>query len=252
MIKKFVYIGLLLVLIFFIALIASSGYLFNQIKSSSYYINKTLEVNAFNYSYFSLPIQNLSKFALILKSNNPVNFYLFNGSGFNKWNNSVASNLNKVNGLNEAKSQINNGIILINQNTTLIQYPESSPNVYQANLTKQKLNQTYYFVIDNTNGSKSASKNISVSIIYVYLNSTLVPIFSRMAIIGLITFIILIAGIVLIVFGILKKNKNPAQENKNEEMPEEIKKIYSDIEQKHKPLKTSAKHQSRSRNKNKK
>lgn len=255
MIKKFVYIGLLLILIFFVILLISSTYFFNQLKTisqlnPSIYTNKTIQVSSFNYSYFSIRIKNIAKFVLIAKFNNPINFYLFNNSGFNKWNNSISNNQKKLNGFIQAKSLINNGSILILKNTSLIEFPEiASSLIYKANLTKQASNQTYYFVIDNTNGSQSANKTILAKITYIYIGSKLlVKVYSSMAIFGLISFIILIAGVVFIIFGALKKNKH---EKIQEELPTDIKKIYSQITSKTTDSKKITKEKPRKKSKSK-
>ncbi len=258
MIKKFVYIGLLLILIFFVILLISSSYFLNQLKTISQsnpniYINKTIQINPSNYSYFTINIKNIEKFVLVAKFNNPINFYLFNNSGFNKWNNSMSNNQNKLNGFIQANSLINNGSLLILKNTSLIEFPKiSSSLIFKANLTKQPLNQTYYFVIDNTNGSKSVNKTITAEITYIYIGSKLlVKVYTLMAIFGLISFIILIAGIVFIIFGALKNNKKKKIE---EELPTDIKKIYSQITSKTIDSKTITikKHKKKSKGKRKK
>ncbi len=222
--KKFIYIGLILVLVFFISLYGLSYYFSSKIQSTAnLYTNKTVFIGPENSSYFSLQINNLSRFILIAKPNISINFYLFNSSGFNAWQNSNPKNAIFA----SANTSSNKGIIAIINNSDLIRFPILSNFSYKANITKQVYNQSYYFVFNNP-----TTKPTSTQVTYLYMNQEFLPISNSFAEAGFAIFIILIIGIGFIIFGILKKNKNAkdVEAKTSTQIPEDVEKMYSKIE----------------------
>ena len=231
--KKFIYIGLVLLLIFFISLFLASSYLFGKLKSSaSMYTNETKYIGPGNYSSIQLQIQNISRFILVASPNSSVDFYVFNNTGYGEWQNSTSIG----NFLSTAGSSVGRGILLVINNSSAVQFPVSRSYSYEANLSTQPQNQTYYFIFRNP-----SQKNVSMHLIYLYMGNKIFSAYSAIAPVGFGIFLLLIASIGFIIFGILKKSKSDSAkaEAHGAESSEEVERLYSEIKpqhaKKHKP-----------------
>jgi hypothetical protein len=226
--KKFIYIGLVLILIFFVSLFLASSYLFGKLKSSaSMYTNETKYIGPGNYSSIQLQIQNISRFILVASPNSSVDFYMFNNTGYGEWQNATSIG----NFLALAGTGVGKGVLLVINNSSAVQFPPVSTSYrYEANLSSQPLNQTYYFVFRNP-----SQKIVSMHLIYLYMGNKIFSVYSTIAPVGFGIFVLLIAGIGFIIFGILKKSKSDAAnaEAHGAGSSEEVERLYSGIKQEH-------------------
>lgn len=219
MIKKIVLIGLLLIAAS-IAVLFIGGTL--VLNSASLISNQLSNINASiapgNFSYVHLVAQNASFFVFLAKLSSNANFYVFNQSGFSTWTNGISTA--RVSGLSYAISLENKGAFIIYRNASVPTAPSlvaSDPTLlFTYNSLQPYPAGTYYFVVDNTNGSASFQKQIGAEFIYTQpinnqsinsgtLGSIPKNLFNNELIVGGIFFFLLIAGILVSLYGTFKK-----------------------------------------------
>lgn len=209
--KKFLYVGIALILISIIIF----GYIIHVVSSISSpsvqsklgITNYTISKGGFE-SYNFTSNGNTSAFIAIMEEK--VDFLIFNSSGYNLWiGNATLAN---------AKNLEGRGTMLITLNSTNFTIPlPSSENVYylskRFNLTNLKKgllpigNYTSVFY----NGPGSYSSNSSTNVVLTYLPSSklsyLTGFFGNFAILGVVAIIAFIAGIILIIYSFFSKEK---------------------------------------------
>ncbi|MDE1856672.1 MAG: hypothetical protein KGH98_01155 [Candidatus Micrarchaeota archaeon] len=246
MIKKIVLIGLLVFVIGLVVMFSLSATQNISGLTQTQPIAKNVTIGAS--SFYSLPLY-ISNYSLMLVIGNfsaPVNLYLFNGSALSRWSGRAS---NSSSGLSDAKSLEGAGAELVISNASgfylpAMQFTSNSTRVAYSALAPGKGIQpgTYYLVADNTNGSVSSKSSISGQLAYLpeVPNETtpanLGALGNQIAI-GAVGFIIVLAGIVIIVIGLMKAPKVPGRTDKDTPADEEVERLYSGIE---KPIK--AKH----------
>lgn len=234
MIKKIVYIGLLLLFIGIAMGIATSRtglptqssvspYIENESAAGLNSSSVNLKVGEDNFSFGIMNIyQNTSIYLVSVNASNYVNIYLFNGSGFKKWDNLISNSPNATGSADAGSLQKSGAVDLI--------YNTSSAKMtnlyYDANGTptyKEIRPGSYYIVVDNTKGSVSSSKNITANVTYYVapfsletqlsqnLTTQTASIFSPVKLLsGIIVFI----AIIVIIYGLIKSEKKPEDQQK--------------------------------------
>lgn len=242
--KKLIYIGLALLVISFVLLI-SAGSLITS-TASSLLAEKNVTAGASSFTYVQAALNNQTAvFGMVTAT--PVNFYLFNSSGYLAWTSDVYSS-NSPSGYKAALSLEGAGLLYGYSNTKSATVPyaaaiDNGTPFYQSNTLAGLVTGTYYLVVDNTNGSASAASAVKATIVYpspTALQSSSSATASTIEIIasGAGFFILLIAGIVLVVYGFIKKNPmlpgvQPIQPKQKGDMTDEqIDQLYKNIKKK--------------------
>ncbi|MFI5412733.1 MAG: hypothetical protein ACHQX1_02485, partial [Candidatus Micrarchaeales archaeon] len=138
--------------------------------------------------------------------------------------------------------------------------PIGAAPVYSTNQSSIYPKGAYYFVVDNTNGSVSANNKLQASIIYLppLSNSSITsgPFaglsnqINQELIFGFLFFVLLVAGVIVIIYGFIKKPKGEAvaapvygklqKEDKNIDQSY-VDKLYKDVEKRKKAKKNQRK-----------
>ncbi|MGC8694555.1 MAG: hypothetical protein ACP5RI_02970 [Candidatus Micrarchaeia archaeon] len=256
MIKNIVYIGVL-ILIIAIIILFYEGSLLSNINFSSVLSNMTVVKNYTikSNSFVTYPI-NLNTSSIIttvLLVRSKINFYLMNNTAFSKWSSEVE---NGSSGLVSAESLEGKGVFDIFNNITNATLPEglvrniTTTPLYSSPTSILNIG-NYRIVLDNTKGSASFFKSVNASFMYIppITNATINnPAFSNIKSsldagmwIGGIFFLILLVGLALIIYGLLKKPKVitiKTEEGGKEKLDlSDIDKLYEGIEEKEKKVK---------------
>lgn len=256
--KRFIYAGLVLVVIAIVSIII----VFDTVSSVSQaspsilkVINFTVGSNSYYYSGFAA---NGSYIVLaLISSKAPLNFYLLNGSAFSEWashmgsNTSVAAN---ASGFAYAKGLIGKGMVTIFRNATNVTMPYISNYAilspyYQSNASNISIGELprgkYYVVADNTFGSASHNSPVNSTMLIYSPDITVSSLKSYGYTVvagGTVSVLAIISGIVLLIIGLLKHGPK-GSEGKTARIfedgapsamsDEEINKVYDKIERKH-------------------
>lgn len=225
--KKLVYLGGILIIIALIILVALIFQL-NSLSSS---------FSSIDITNFTVPTSGFYGYAfnssgkahdIISVVNDKLDVILFSAKGYDNWSRSNET-------LSSAFKLNKTDLILVAYNTTNFTIPTSPSNlVYESNIINTsdleegilpKGNYTLVFY----NGNGSFSKNSSVKGVISYLSASKVKEYSskmyHMAIYGVTMTILIIIGVILILYGVFKKDKK-APEVKSSES-EYIDKLYS-------------------------
>ena len=242
--KTFVYLGIILMIASF-AVVALSGSIVNPGKLIT---QKNLTVTSAGFSYVQFTIPNSLIVFLVARMSKPANFYVLNGSGFAQWSSEVAAG-NSPNGYNLATALDGAGTFFAYRNASEVLIPSTaklynSTPTYSYNSIGLVPAGTYYAVVDNTNGSRSSSSQINATVVYLPESSAgsggLTSLVYDEAIIGLSFFILLIAGIIILIYGLLKKDSGlksvmlGAEKKKGEVSDDQIDELYRNIRKKRK------------------
>jgi len=231
--KKIVLIGVAL-LIIAIILFFVSGYLSTSgVKNNVRVSNVTVKPDGYTY----LPVSyksNLSVLAIYALLSGPTNFYLLNASTFSKWSQYMNSN-SSANGYNYInKLGVNKAYLQTNVSVTVLPLDVKDPTV------NGYFQQLIYVVVDNTHGSKSVSSPINASLSYLPLANSNVLAFAAL---GYGVVLLGLAGIVIIVWGALRKPKvvaTPATaksskiSTKEQQQKEYVDRLYKGVKDKKK------------------
>jgi hypothetical protein len=214
--KKIVYSGIALVLIAVLILFISGKYLLPQFPLGEQLMN----VSANGFSYATLNVTPPSTIVFIGRSTAPLNVYVMDSAGFAAWKSQVTISHD---GLSYAYNLSKLGEVLaIFTNTTVVSLPvlsnaTSTPYISNASAQSGYAAGQYYLVFDNTNGSASKSTTVQEQLVLpVYLLNGSVgtetanqfkSMLTNTAVAGLAFLILLIVGILVAVFGLIKKPK---------------------------------------------
>ena len=227
--KKLVIIGVIIL----IAGIVVSELVTNLVKPPFYAENLTIAANGYNYAEFNFTSTD-ALFVFESTFTAPMNVYVMNTSAFSSWK-SILNQSTSPNGFAAALSLEGNGLVGIykNMSTYLLDYPINYTRnvVYldknltrnstvDGNLSISNSNATYFIVFNNMNGNVSNSVPNKVDIRYIQPLS-LLNLQSNHAIVNyiyisggslLVALILVVAGIVILVIGLIKKPKVLATE----------------------------------------
>lgn len=204
--KKIVLIGvaLLVLAIVFLAIDSTIGIGGSKPTTSNF------TVGADNFSY--LPVEYNSSIAILAIEtllSSPTNIYILNGSAFSAWSSRIKGNSSADGLAYIEKMGVNSSYVASNRSIATIPISLEGNKVLQNNLTLNKI----YVVIDNTHGSKSYATQVNATVSYLTIVSTKVSSTLAISLVFSVGFILLlVAGIIVIVYGILKKDvENAAQ-----------------------------------------
>jgi hypothetical protein len=196
--KKLVFIGIGL-LVLAVILFVLSGYLLTKGFSGNISFNN-ITIGAHNFSYSAIHYnKNSSAMAVYALLGSPADIYVFNSSTFTRWYAYMNPNKSVGNGYHYASSIDANSAYLFS-NATIQVIPLDFKNYPVPTNGSGSL----YIVIDNTGGSKSAGTHVNASISYIPLNTSTVV---TSAAVGYGVLISGLAGIILIIWGLLKKDE---------------------------------------------
>ncbi len=212
--KKFVYIGLVLIVAAF-GLLLLAGSLLTSV-ASGLLAEHNVTVSSMSFSYLQVILVNQTAIFGVVSSK-PVNFYVFNSTGFAVWSTEVNSG-NAISGYATAVALEGKGLLFGYHNALIgtIPYSQVLGNAtpfYNINASRMPAG-TYYAVVDNTNGSASDSITFNSTILYPSQTSAAGYASRSASAIAVLAsgagfFVLLIAGIALILYGFFKKT--PAQ-----------------------------------------
>lgn len=268
--KKIVYIGVALLILALIVFLESSSLTNTALQNTTQNITQSLQrssvtqnvvVQSDSFYVLPLPITNTTAFFLAVGNfSSRVNAYLFNGAGFGAWNSIVSGNTMAI-GLNSAIDLEGRGALIIYRNVTFASVP---PYIQEANVTPIYMSNasianvsTYYFVIDNTNGSASSSKQVDVTTKFGSFQSSALSSLSGLQTafdLGLVFFVLLVAGLLALVLGILRKPKGDAEMppvgmklKKDEVNPAYVNRLYRNLRRRGKRAQRRSKRTARKR-----
>lgn len=235
MIKKLAILGVVLIILAFVV----GGIGASLTNPLSVFVQKNITLTAGNYSYINIAVPAKADFLLEAKAASPVNFYVLNSSAFAQWSSPAA---NASPGIGSAVSLESAGAFVIESNVTAITFP-ASPNSTASYVAPEyemlNFSHNYYFVFQNP---AAISDNVTVVYLPPVTNTTLRTdsklrnlIYSYGAIIVSVI-LILAAGVIVLIYGIIKKPKQPLLDQamgkggKNEPDKAYIDTLYKNVE----------------------
>ena len=201
MIKKFVYYGLIIVAIAIVIIFASGYVLTNGLYKSISAKNLTTGPDSF--SYFPVSYNSSTQLAIYVLSNKPLNVYLLNSSTYLTWSAYALSNKSS-NGLNYVDRLKVNSTDIFKNETYVV-----APII--INNTNKTLKGIIYVVLDNTPGSTSSSKLVNSTIAYLPLGTSKLIVYGIFDVVAIILFV---AGLIVLAYGLLKKEMIKDQSGK--------------------------------------
>ncbi|MGC8567646.1 MAG: hypothetical protein ACP5RP_01620 [Candidatus Micrarchaeia archaeon] len=206
MIKKLVFIGIILIVGAFVTLFISAPSISKSYDSNLLELTHKLAINttADGISITPISINETGPLNVVIGSNRSVSYFLFNSSAFQKWESS-----NKT-----AASAYRSGAIFVFVNQKAAYYPSQSssylPQAY-ANASNNIVSAgTYYFVVDDANASKNSSNVITELVYYIvtpmfssYISSTSNMLYASSAVF----WVLFIIGLGIAIYGLVKKNQ---------------------------------------------
>lgn len=194
MIKKMVYYGLAM-LVLAAVLFFGSGYLFSSGLGKSITLNN-FTIGADNFSSYPITYTNASEVAVYVIATKPINTYLMNSSDYLSWSSHMLSTRNSS-GLSYAEQLgISTNDIFKNASLTVIPLLVNS----SANVSKNK----FYVILDNTFGSHSFNSSVNATVSYFPLHTSKLIVYELLDVLA---FVILVAGIIILIWGLVKTNE---------------------------------------------
>lgn len=208
--KNIVYVGIAL-LVIAVALLFVSG---SVINVHGLLTEQNLTISSLSFSTIPISISNNSIPLVIGRFSSDVNFYFFNSTGFSDWNR-LMNRSNSPIGYATALSLKGYGLLFAYLNTTsvVLPYQTGVGNVtpaYFVNSSKGFSGGTYYAVIDNSKGSVSSANAVNATLLYNSQGSSSSAISHLVleeAAFGISFFIFLVAGVIVLIYGFIKKPK---------------------------------------------
>ncbi len=240
MMKKVVYVGLLLIVIAVIIAIAGSFIGSNSLQGLQQSITQqNITVAAGTYQSVQLNNPNASSLVIIAEhSSSPVSVYLFNSSGFSLWKTALSAN-SEISGLQDAISLAGEGAIYIFNDSTLAIMPyNTSSSSTQSNtgaISSRPLYYpahvllpigTYYIVVDNGQSGVSVNSRVAYSAPVPEQNVTtqlISPVAKELAFaaaFGTVVFVLFIIGMVITIWGLFKRPSDYGTVGKISEPPD--------------------------------
>lgn len=197
--KKIVYIGLALIAIAIASFFISGSLLGSTIRNAI--LAENLTVQAGGYTSLPLVLGNQSVLVVQAALNKPAYIYIFTNATFTKWVSGSKATKN-FSGIAYAK--------LIAPNNSFVGNPVAVAElVYPKNLSmlSSAANRSIDVVVDNTNGSPSSNSVISGQLEWVQVGAGAVGPYQ---IINVINVLLFISGIIIAIYGAIKKSPEAA------------------------------------------
>ncbi|MEM0201684.1 MAG: hypothetical protein QXR73_00710 [Candidatus Micrarchaeaceae archaeon] len=235
MMKRLIYIGLLLLAISIISYYAiyssvvslsSSG--FGQ-NITRVYDNYSLSGNSINIFSFNSTTGNASIY--LERSNLPLDVFLLNHTGYSLWRTDINGSATAANYLAIAKRLEGNGAIILYSNVTNATIPVTfSKPIYsqnESNLSFGILGRGRFYVLSAISANSSVHDATVKSTLAEGVSiSNSANKLSEFSFVGMVVTIMLIAGLVIILVGIMKQDKKKQSE---EIKPEIVDELYKGI-----------------------
>jgi hypothetical protein len=209
--KKIFYIGIsvfAIALILFFVSVSLYSHALSRVP-----IISNLTISRGGFSFAQVETGNTSLVALYAISSGKANIYLFNASTFHLWSSHMNSN-SSFSGLAYARSISTSGTSVINNNTNtsqiIITTNQSTSDANSSVIGLNQFNGTAYLVIDNTKGSYSYNTTLNVS--YFKLTAANYSMYNNIAITELAIILLGVAGLIITVYGALKKPQTTESE----------------------------------------
>ncbi len=227
--KKIVLSGALIIIVGIIATIAVP--IFTGLPTSHF--NTTISSGGYEYLNFSLS-KNTSIFLMVGNFTRPTNVYVFNTSAFDVWRTEM-SNQSRAGGLHYAVQLEGRGTFAIYNNITEFVLPQNSyaasaNALYQSNSSLTSglgLDYVFVFSFEGRNGSSFATITYipPTNLANTQQSKKIQDYISTMKLDGTLFISSLILGIILIMYGLLKRGGMPIvrpQQKAQNEDPEDI------------------------------
>ncbi len=190
--KKFVYYGLLFIIIA-IVLALVAGYLLNS-KVGGSVSSTNVTANAGSFAYVQIPGGNYTALALYMVLANNTNMYVMNSSTFSEWSGYLGAN-SSASGLSRARA------LGLSGNYTFVDKRSVYTQLFTGNGSSSSMNGAYV-VIDNTPGSNSSKIAVSGIVTYIPIKLSSLLVYEAPVILAI---ILAIAGLIVIIYGLIKK-----------------------------------------------
>lgn len=235
MMKRLIYIGLLLLAISIVSYYAIFSALASPTSSvlgqniTRIYDNYTLSGNAINVFSFNSTPDNASIY--LERSDVPLDVILLNGTGYGLWRTEVNGSAAATGYLTLAKSLEGRGAVIIYTNITNATIPVTfSKPVYsqnESNLSLGILGAGRFYVLSAISPSSAVSKATVKSTLAegITLGNSANRL-SEFSLAGITVTIMLIAGLIIILIGIMKQDKKKQSEEIKQEV---VDKLYKGI-----------------------
>ena len=184
--KKFVYYGLLFIIIA-IVLALVAGYLLNS-KVGGSVSSTNVTANAGSFAYVQIPGGNYTALALYMVLANNTNMYVMNSSTFSEWSGYLGAN-SSASGLSRARA------LGLSGNYTFVDKRSVYTQLFTGNGSSSSMNGAYV-VIDNTPGSNSSKIAVSGIVTYIPIKLSSLLVYEAPVILAI---ILAIAGLIVII-----------------------------------------------------
>lgn len=216
MIKRFIYYGLVMIIIA-VALFFGSGYLFSNGIGKSITINN-FTVRPDNFTYLPISYTNSSEVAIYVITNKPINVYLLNGTVYSAWRSHMVATRN-ASGISYLQQfHLNSSQVFKNSSFAII------PLI--VNTSRNLSSNVVYVVMDNTFGSRSFNSSVNATLSYFPLHTSKLLSYELTDVFAL---LVLLSGIIVIIWGLVKTRGPKVGDNTEKDLPKDEKeKTYVD------------------------
>lgn len=220
MIKKFALIGAALIIAAIAVFFLASYFLTSSLGGTIAMLNSTIPASGYNSVRINYA-NSTTIVALYTIIARPVNLYVMNQSTYSAWSGYMATHAN-ASGISEA-GRLGLGSTQMYKNETAGLIPVETNNIGKAGKSG-----SIYVVLDNTPGSPSSGNSINSTISYVPVKSTGILV---SAAVGYGCFIAGIAGIILLIYGLIKKGKQSEEQKieKDRSDKEYVDRLYRNV-----------------------
>jgi hypothetical protein len=224
--KKLVFVGVGLLLAAVVLFIISGYILSSGFKKN---VNLTsLTINADDFSYAQLSYNSsIAGIAIYALMSSPSNLYLLNSSLFTQWYDYMNQNRSVADGYQYARHiGVNSSYLFRNVSLQVI------PVNLRSGSVPKNFSGKLYVVVDNTQGSKSSATSLNATLSYIPLGGSTIW---TSAALGYGVLILGLAGIIIIIWGLVKKDEPGNLGGKDEaakSQKEYVDKLYKGIKNK--------------------
>lgn len=217
-----IYYGLAMIILA-AALFFGSGYLFSNGIGKTLAV-KNFTVGADNFTSFPINYTNASELAVYVISAKPINVYLLNITTYHLWSSHMLSAKSDSGvGYAQQLGVVSNDIFK-NSSFAIIPVLVNSSKNYSKNRV--------YVVMDNTFGSHSFNGSVNTTLSYFPLHSSKLLVYELLDVLA---FVILIAGIIIIVWGLVRSGEPKMKEEmdkpltKDQKQKEYVDQLYKGV-----------------------
>jgi hypothetical protein len=216
--KKILYIGAIMFILGIAVLIWAPSAILNFTNN-----NQTVTLHPNSVSSLPIILSNSGIFLLTYSSANSTNLILANSSAYSQLS---SKNINSSMLMQNAQGLESKGVLEIVENTTYATYPYEGGTFGKMIYVNPNSSITqagkYYAILQNPN-SNSIQAGYSMQ-----LSNNITNNMAPLIAFGLSTMILLVGGVIVLIYGILKKK--PADQNDIKDEKEEVDKLYASLD----------------------